>query len=31
VWTVTLAEAHARALSSAMRSNVQFLVGKSWR
>jgi hypothetical protein len=31
VWTVTLAEAHARALNTAMRSNVQFLVGKSWR
>jgi hypothetical protein len=31
VWTVKLAEGHARALNAAMRSNVQFLVGKSWR
>ena len=31
VWTVMLAGDHARALNSAMRSNVQFLVGKSWR
>jgi|HubBroStandDraft_6_1064221.scaffolds.fasta_scaffold25409_3 hypothetical protein len=31
VWHVTLTAEHARELNGAMRSNVQFLVGKSWR
>ena len=31
VWQVALTAEHARELNAAMRSNVQFLVGKSWR
>jgi hypothetical protein len=31
VWHVTLDAEHARGLNAAMCSNVQFLVGKSWR
>ncbi|HEY1817618.1 MAG TPA: hypothetical protein VGG74_35000 [Kofleriaceae bacterium] len=31
VWHATLSDEHARELNAAMRSNVQFLVGKSWR
>ena len=31
VWHATLTAEHARELNAAMRSNVQFLVGKSWR
>jgi hypothetical protein len=31
VWHATLTDEHARELNAAMRSNVQFLAGKSWR